>query len=106
MDDPLHGPEVLGRVAPLDLAVHRVLEEDRAENAVAGEARAGDDPGAHPVHEREHLGVSRVRLGWNPVLRESLRRASAALVECRDEARAEPHLVELLLVHGRAHIQP
>ena len=37
--DLLVVPEVVGGAAALDLAVHRHLEEDRAEDAVAVEAR-------------------------------------------------------------------
>ena len=41
----LHLPQVLGGATALDLAVHRALEQDGAEDAIAAEARAGDDPG-------------------------------------------------------------
>ena len=61
-DDALHVPEVRGRALALDLPVHRVLEQDGAEHPIAGEARAGDDPGAHLVDAVEHLLVVRVRV--------------------------------------------
>ena len=81
-------PEVVGRAAALDLAVHRVLEQDRAEDAVAVEGRAGDDAGAHRVHEVEHLVVAGVGGLVDAVELERLRRAAAALVERGDEALA------------------
>ncbi len=37
--DVLDRPEVLGRSEPADLAIHRLLEQDRAEHPVAGECR-------------------------------------------------------------------
>ena len=35
--------------------VHGLLEQDRAEDAVAGERGRGDDPGPELVHQVEHL---------------------------------------------------
>ena len=85
---------------PVDLAVHRVLEQDDAEDAVAVEAGTGDDPSAHRVHQREHLVVARVLALVDAVELERLRRAAAALVEGGDEAGALLDLLVLVVVHG------
>jgi hypothetical protein len=95
-------PQVGGRRLPADLAVHRVLEQDRAEDAVAAEARARDDARAHLVHEVEHLLLARPSLLVEPVELEGLGRASAALVEGRDESVLGLDLLELFGAHGAA----
>jgi hypothetical protein len=38
-NDVLDGPQVIGRAAAFHVAVHRLLEQDRAEDAVAVESR-------------------------------------------------------------------
>lgn len=58
--DVLDVPQVVGGRAAVDLAVHRHLEQDGRDDPIAVEARAGDDPGAHLVHEVEHLLVTGV----------------------------------------------
>jgi hypothetical protein len=54
-DDSFHGPQIVRCGPPLDVPVHSVLEQDRAENPVAVEAGAGDHARAHLMHNREHL---------------------------------------------------
>ncbi len=97
--DVLDVPQVVGRRAALDLAVHRLLEQDRAHDAVAVEGRAGDDAGAHLVHQVEHLLVAGVGVLGDAVELQRLRRAAAALVERGDEAGAALGLLELVVVH-------
>jgi len=82
-------------LAALDLPIHGVLEQDRAEHALAGERRIGDDPGAHGVHGVEHLGVAGPRVLGHAVLGERLRGAAAALVERGEEPTAGADLLEL-----------
>ena len=55
--DMFHVPEVVRRRPSVDVPVHRVFEQDGADNPVAREARAGDDAGSHLMHEIEHLIV-------------------------------------------------
>src|SRR5690606_8364107 len=98
-DDALHLPQVLGAAAALDLAVHRVLEQDRAHDTIAVERRARDDAGPHLVDEVEHLLLVRVGVFPDPVQLQRLRRAAPALVQRRDESIAETNLLELLPVH-------
>ena len=95
-------PEVLGGALAVDLAVHRPLEQDGAEDAVAVEGRALDDAGPHLVHEVEHLVVVAEGRLVDAVQLERLRRAAAALVEGGDEAGPITHFLELLLVHARS----
>src|SRR3546814_3975896 len=52
--DTLFPYTTLFRSAPGDLAVHRHLEEDGAQDLAAVEARALDDPAAHLVRSEEH----------------------------------------------------
>ena len=87
--DLLHLPEVVGRSAALHLPVHRLLEEDRAEDAVAVEARAGHDPGPHRVHQVEHLRLVGEGAPVDAVPLERLRGAAAALVQRGDEPGAD-----------------
>ena len=98
-DDALHAPQVVGGATALDLAVHRVLEQDGAEDAIAPKL------GLVMIRLRiscmsvEHLVVIRVGVLRDAVQAESLRRAATALVQGGDETVAGPHLLELLLVH-------
>ena len=97
-DDVLDVPEVLGRRPPGDGPIHRVLEQDGREDAVALEGRAGDDARAHRVHEVASSRRRRtMRLG-NAVQVQGLGRAAAALVQRGDETGFGAELRELLLV--------
>ena len=62
--------------------LHRLLEQDRAEDAGAVEGRAGDDAGAHLVDEVEHLGLGVVAALVDAVLGQRLRAC------CRRSGRA------------------
>ena len=98
--DVLLLPQVArGRLAS-DLAVHRVLEQDRTEDPVSAEARARHDPGTHPVDDGEHLVIAGVGAVVDAVQAKRFWGASSALVERRDEAVPSPNLVKLLVVHG------
>ena len=96
----LAGPQVLGRAQPLDLPVHRLLEQDGGQDALAREHRARHDPGAHRVDEVEHRGLVGVGRALDAVALQGLRRAAAALVEGGDEALAGADPVEHVVVHG------
>ena len=54
-DDSFHSPEIVRRGPPLDVPIHSVLKKDGAKDPFAVEAGAGDDAGAHPMHNRKHL---------------------------------------------------
>ena len=54
---------------------------------------------AHLVHQVEHLLVAGVGVLGDAVELQRLGRAAAALVQCRDEARAGLGLLELIGVH-------
>lgn len=73
-----------GTPHPVDLPVKGALE-DRAENPVAGEHRAGDDAGAGGVDEVEHLRLRRVLQLVDAVHAQWLGRAPVALVKRCDE---------------------
>ena len=66
------------------------------EDPVAVEARAGDDPGAHLMHQIEHLLVAGVGVLGDAVQLERLGGAAAALVEGGHEAGPGGDLVGLL----------
>ena len=73
------------------------LEQNRGENVVAGERRAGDDPGPHLVDEIEHLVlVVAVDLGLHPVRLESLRCGASGLVQSGNESGRSSHTFSLL----------
>ena len=97
-DDVLDVPEVRRRRLALHFAVHRVLEKNRAEDALAVERRAGHDACAHGMHHVEHLFVIRPRVGRYAVKSQCLGRTAAALVERGDESGGVPDLFELLFV--------
>ena len=67
----------MGATDPVDLAVHRLLEQDGAQESIAVERRAGDDPRPHCVHQVEHLDVVAVRRLVDAVELERLRGAAA-----------------------------
>jgi hypothetical protein len=98
--DVLARPEVLRGADALDLPVHGLLEQDRRQDPLPGESRAGDDARAHLVDQVEHLGLVGVRRLRDAVQPQRLGCAAAALVERRDEAPAGPDLLEHVLVHG------
>jgi len=99
-NDLLLGPQKFGRVDAVDLAIHRVLKQDRAKDAVAAEARALDDASSHLVDLREHLVVAGVAVGFDAIRRERLGRGTTALVEGGDESIGALDLLQLLFVHG------
>ena len=81
----------------VDLAVHGLLEQDRAHHLVAGEGGRLDDAGTHLVDEIEHLVLVRICAFRDAVELQRLRRRAARLVEGRDET---------VLVRGlRRHIR-
>ena len=98
-DNPLDGPQIRHRVTAIDLAIHRVLEQNGSEDVIAVEARTLDDPATHGVHQREHLVVVRILVLVDAVQLEGLGSAAAALVQGGDEAPPELHLLELFVVH-------
>ena len=98
--DPLDVPQVVRGGTALDVAIHGHLEQDRGQDPVAVEARAGDDPGPHLVHEVEHLLVTGVGVLGDAVELQRLGGAAAALVEGGDEAVPGCELVGLFGVHG------
>src|SRR5690606_3202762 len=100
--DVLHLLKVIGRRPALDLAVHRALEEDRAEDAAAVERRARDDPPPHLMDEIEHLLLGGPGALVDAVETQRLRRAAPALVQCSDESLLAAHLSQLCLevAHG------
>ena len=68
----------------------------KGEDPVAAEARAGDDPGTHLMHQIEHLLVAGVGVLGDAVQLERLGGAAAALVEGGHEAGPGCDLVGLL----------
>ena len=99
-DDALLLPEIVGRVEPVDLAVHRVLKENGGKNLALVECGALDDARAHLVNARKHLLVAVVGALVDAVCLQRLRRRAAALIECGDKALIVLHAGELLLIHG------
>ena len=53
--DAFHVPKIIRGGLAFDVAVHRALKQDRAEDPVAVETGAGDDARAHLMDQREHL---------------------------------------------------
>jgi hypothetical protein len=94
--DVLDVPQVARRRLSVDLAIHRVLEQDGAEDPIAVECRRGDDPGTHFVDDGEHLVVVGPGVLGNAIQAQCLGRAAATLVECGDESGLGFDLVKLL----------
>ena len=99
-DDALLLPEIVGRVEPVDLAVHRVLKENGGKDLALVECGALDDARAHLVNARKHLLVAVVGALVDAVCLQRFRRRAAALIECGDKALIVLHAGELLLIHG------
>ena len=91
-------PEIVRSRLPLDVPVHRPLEQDCSENTRAGEAGAGNDARPHLVHERKHLRFVGPGALLDPVIKQRLGSAAAALVERRNEAGLRLDFLELLLL--------
>src|SRR5437588_863638 len=92
---------------PFDVPVHRVLEEDGSKDPLPGEGGAGDDAGAHLVHEREHLLVVGPRPFLDSVSAQCAGRAATALIQRRYEPRTGFHLPQLFFeAHRRASLRP
>ena len=96
-------PEELRRTLSLDLTVHRHLEQDRSQDAAPVEGRARDDATTHPMDQVEHLLLVRPAALRDPVQPQRFGRASAALVQRRDEPGGVAHLLEHLVVLLRVH---
>ena len=99
-DDALLLPEIVGRVEPVDLAVHRVLKENGGKDLALVECGALDDARTHLVNARKHLLVAVVGALVDAVCLQRFRRRAAALIECGDKALIVLHAGELLLIHG------
>ena len=96
-DDALLLPQKITGGNSLDLTIHRHLEQNRGKNVVAGERRAGDDPGPHLVDQIKHLVlVVAVDLGLHPVRLESLRCGASGLVQSGNESGRSSHTFSLL----------
>jgi hypothetical protein len=76
----LHIPQIVRARLPLDLPVHGVLEQDSAKNPLAGEARAGNNARAHPMHDTKHLSLVGPRIFLDSVRLQRLGRAATALI--------------------------
>ena len=98
-DDALLIPEEISGKETVDLAIHRVLEEDCREDAALVERRALDDARAHLVDACKHLLLAAVGALIDAVRLECLRRGAAALIECGDKAFVFGHTFELFLIH-------
>lgn len=72
----------------MDLPIHRLLEEDRPQDAVPAEYGAGNDSSAHGVYQIEHLLVIAVRALVQAVQSQRLRRAASTLIQGGDESGA------------------
>src|SRR5262245_9542137 len=101
---PFHIPQIVRGGRAIDLAVHRILEQDGADDALAGEGRAGHDPCPHLMHDREHLFLGGPRVVLDAVGAQCVRRTATALVQRRNEPGMCPHLFQLFL--EIAHIAP
>src|SRR4029077_12468032 len=93
-------PQVLGCGHAADVPLHRLQEQDRRENAVAVERRAGEHAGPHLLAGIQPLLLRAVPVLADAVLLEGLRRAPAALVQGGEEAAAISDLLQLRSVHG------
>src|SRR5690606_27029217 len=60
-DDALLLPQILRTALSFDVAIHRVLEEDRADDA-AVESRARHDTRPHFMNAIEHLRIVAIRI--------------------------------------------
>src|SRR5829696_8310421 len=87
-NDSLAFPQVSRRSHAGHVAVHRLLEQNRAEDVIAVKGGGADDPAAELVHQVEHLLLSGVRRLRHAVRRQSLSRATAALVESGEKPAA------------------
>ena len=93
-------PKIVRCRLPLDVPVHRVLEQDGANDSLAGEARAGNHARAHLVHDRKHLVLVGPRTFFDSVKTQCLGRAATALIQRRNEAGMCLHLLQLLFVQA------
>src|SRR5438105_1683263 len=102
--DPLHVPQIVRGRLPLDIPVDRVLEQDGADDALAGEAGARHDARAHLVHDLEHLCLAGPRVLLDSVGTQRAGRAAPALIQRRNEPGMGLHLLQLLVVGHLGHL--
>ncbi len=98
-DDLLLLPKVLRCRETLHVPFHRLLEQDRREDARAVEGSAGEHPRPHRVDEVEHLPLGAVPAPRNAILGQRLGRAAATLVEGCEEPLTRADLLQLRHVH-------
>src|SRR5207248_5236979 len=96
--DTLDVPEIIRRRLPLDVPVHRVLEQDGPNNPLPVEAGAGDDASPHLMHNHKHPLLVGPGTFFDPVKTQRLGCAATALIQCRDEARVRFYFLQLLFV--------
>jgi hypothetical protein len=93
-------PQVLSRGNSGHVSFHRLLEQDRCENARTIKRRAGQNTGSHGVDQVEHLSVRAIAVPLDAVQGQRLGRAATALVKGGEEAAAGPDLLGLGSVHA------
>ena len=94
----LHFPKVRRRRLAFDIAVHSVLEQNRADQALAAECRARNDTRPHLVHYVVHPLLVRPGIFIDAVELERLRRAAATLIQGSDKTFVVLDLLQLLVV--------
>ncbi len=97
--DVLLLPQVGHGVLAADRPIDRLLEQNRCQDFVAGEAGALHQPRASLVDQVEHLTLVAVRLLGNSVERQCFGGAATTLIKRGDKATPGRHLGELLFVH-------
>ncbi len=101
--DVLDIPQVGRRGLSLDLAIHRHLEQNGAENAVAAERRARDNARTHLVHDVEHLVFAGPGIFADAVEPQGFWRAAAALVKGCDESGGGFYFIQLVVEIAHGH---
>ena len=95
-------PQIGGGRNAVDVAVHRLFEQDRAHHLVAGKGARLDDPRPHRMDQVIHLGFVRIGVFGDAIEPQRLRRRAARLVKRGNEALALAHVFH----HRLRHLRP
>ena len=97
--NPFLFPQVICGKLPVNLPFHRVLKKNCPQNMLGSESWACHNPGPHLMDKVEHLLIAVIGFIRNTIEPESLRRAPAALIQCRDKTVSLVHPFKLFLIH-------
>ena len=84
-------PQILRRRLPLEIPIHRIFKENRADHFTACEVRRAHNSAAHRVDHIKHFGITGEGFRINPIGGQSFGGRATALIQSGNKALAGPN---------------